>query len=598
MIIHLDSSFRNITAFPFATEFEIQVNSTPPDRLFESDARCLYNTVNYILFSFRWIGDTNNPYINRPDPSDDNKDSLFIKYIPIGPSTALLIEVPPALYGTNNDYFVGLLLVDSSSQMSSIVGAFESSKNVLTLTDPIFETYYDGCGIDDPIPDVLVNTGYLVNTTYWYKTNLLILGSTNLIKTTINEFILAKGLNTDLYVENVSQNWISKIKSFAGPFRSVVLETFPSYHYDDFWIIWQTPYRIRMDVYLPIYVGGVQNWQIIDSSEGFNIGDIVKCNDEKIIFQVTDVCKKGRVLALRLCIPGERLNIGQLIELYNNVEGIVIIRVVDVGIILQYTDLPVSIRTNASSSLITIVDIRHNNVLYYSILYHNDQFMYLDMSVQHAEYLNKCVFDGKFITYFIQFYSFLPNIVAPIVAYQNPICYAVQILSISLPNKPVCGFNIILADFPFVLVTLVNKNSSNGENIGTLISNNPTVSANFVCPIANIRNPDIVKFVVVSSNQVVNFKFTPNNTIFFRVSLPNGDLLKYNTYDNSNITFNACNKSPNNTDFTGCIEPQGIPTFCQQNNFNLNDSVHPNSKIVYAYNFENLVSATFQFDPI
>jgi hypothetical protein len=165
----------------------------------------------------------------------------------------------------------------------------------------------------------------------------------------------------------------------------------------------------------------------------------------------------------------------------------------------------------------------------------------------------------------------------------------------------VCGFNILLADFPFVLVTLVNKNSAGGENIGTLISNIPSNAspANFVCPIANIRNPDIIKFVVVSSNQVVNFRFTPNNTIFFRVSLPNGDLLKYNAYDNSNIVLSSCNSYPKDSGFTGCNEPERIPSeFCPQNNLNLNDSVHPNSKIVYAYNFENLVSATFQFNPI
>ena len=584
MIIHLDSSFRNITSFPFPTEFEIQVNNTPPDRVSESDARCLYNTKNYILFSFRWIGNTTNPFINAPDASGDNKDSIHIKFIPISSSTVLLID--PDFGVIKNDYFVGLVFVDSDSKMSSIVGSYETSARVLTLTDPLFQEYYDGCGIGDPVPELLQKRGYLVNTTYWYKKNLLILGSTNMLKTSISEFILAKGLNTNLYVENVTQNWISKIKSFAGPFRNVVLESFPSYHYNDFWIVWQTPYRFRKDVFDPLFISAIQSWHIIDSSEGFCIGDVLTV--DQLTFSVSDVSKTGRVLELSLHSPGEGLQIGQIIELIKDIDKIVVIRVIDVGIVLQYTDLPPSICLKLSSFLIAILDTDQNNVFYYSILYHTNDLIYLDISTNDAIFLNDKVFNkDRFITYFIAFYSYLPNIVAPVIPYQNPICYAVRILSITLPNKPVCGFNVLLADFPFVLVTLVNKNSAGGENIGTLISNIPATAspANFVCPIANIRNPDIIKFVVVSSNQVVNFKFTPNNTIFFRVSLPNGNLLKYNIEDNSKILLSACND-------------HSLTPFCTQNNLNLNNLVHPNSKIVYAYSFENLVSATFQFDPL
>jgi hypothetical protein len=130
----------------------------------------------------------------------------------------------------------------------------------------------------------------------------------------------------------------------------------------------------------------------------------------------------------------------------------------------------------------------------------------------------------------------------------------------------VCGFNLLLADFPYVLVTIANSTNPSGENRGLLITNNPNaVLSNFICPIANIRNPDIVKFVVVNSSQKMIFKFNPTDNLRFEVNLPNGQLLKYNTTQ----SVSTCDRA--------------IP---------LNDDLFSNIKHVYPVNAQN-VSAVF-----
>ena len=564
MIIHLDSSFRNMTEYPFNTEYTIDFNTSPPDRLQTDDPRCLYTTYNEILFSFRWIGNGKNPFF-----SQIARDSLIVDFVPIGPSKCLLPSFNRN-YSVDNDYFVGLLFVDKKTRQATTIVQFESFRQIVYLEDPIFQNdYISSYSVQH---DTAVNTrvGWITNPTYWYNKNLIILGSTNLIASSKKQFVLAKGLNTDLYVENVTQNWISKIQSFGGMFRSVLLESFPSYQSNDFWLVWRTPYRVRHDTDTPLLIQAIRTWVILESSPGLITGDIVSSGN--VVFRVLDHTK------IFLQSPGSGYSVGDTVRLVCERDNTlsVLIRVQIVGIALKYTDVIME----SSFYLIAFLNQRDNTVLYFSVLWIAQNIIYLDISQADAVLLNETIFiqQGIFITYWISYQSYLPNIIAPIVPHQNPVCYSVQILSISLPNQPVCGVNTLLSDFPFVFVTLQNQNQACGESIGTLISNQPAATtASFLCPIANIKNPDTVKFVVVKSFQDVIFRFTPQSSLLIRITLPDGQLLRYKTTDNSIINFDSslCNTASN-----------------------LNTSVYPNGKIVYAYDIEDLVSITFQFTEI
>jgi hypothetical protein len=151
--------------------------------------------------------------------------------------------------------------------------------------------------------------------------------------------------------------------------------------------------------------------------------------------------------------------------------------------------------------LIGILNPLNYQMMYFSVIAYYSPLVYLNITSEEVQILNETYAsqtDIPFRFFVIPFFSLFPNINAPIVPYQNATCYEVTLSSLSLPNLPVCGFDVLLSDLPYVLVTLINVNTPNNDSYGTLISNNPSsFSANFVCPIANIQNPqgfnDILK---------------------------------------------------------------------------------------------------------
>ena len=153
---------------------------------------------------------------------------------------------------------------------------------------------------------------------------------------------------------------------------------------------------------------------------------------------------------------------------------------------------------------------------------------------------------------------------------QNLICVEAQLISLVLPNLPICGYNIYLADIPFVFVNLCNSQGQGCEITSTIYSNVPSaITNNFVCPIANIRNPRL-NFVILNCKQKAIFKFSPRDTLRFRVSLPNGEILKY--VNNKYAKLFDC-------------PPLDIP---------LNLNRKRNEKIIYPYILNNSISAVFE----
>jgi len=154
----------------------------------------------------------------------------------------------------------------------------------------------------------------------------------------------------------------------------------------------------------------------------------------------------------------------------------------------------------------------------------------------------------------IQYFSFYPNLAMPL---SNTVqsCYKVRLSSITLPNLPICGTKFLLADYPYVLVSFGNITSTNVDgrsgtnNIGTIWSNNPFAnSSTFMCAIANIRSPDIIKFVVVRSAQVVSMKLNLAENLRFSVYLPNGTLIKYSKKFEINVEEQSFNSTKVCTD--------------------------------------------------
>jgi hypothetical protein len=112
----------------------------------------------------------------------------------------------------------------------------------------------------------------------------------------------------------------------------------------------------------------------------------------------------------------------------------------------------------------------------------------------------------------------------------QPVCHAIELLYLTLPNKKIKNGNRGgLDSYPYFYVKLynVNKNSSNH----LLISNNPnTEFASYKIPMTLVLRQETF-FTLRDSKCVQVFKFQPEQSIHFTVTLPNGEPIEFEEQD-------------------------------------------------------------------
>ena len=115
------------------------------------------------------------------------------------------------------------------------------------------------------------------------------------------------------------------------------------------------------------------------------------------------------------------------------------------------------------------------------------------------------------------------------VSHQEAVCYQVELMDLILPNKILnCGFGSRIAFYPYLYVELTNISGANVGMKNTIYSNNPNATSMiFRVPIYDVQNPIASAFVKLDGDGMVQtVKFKPNESIFFSVHLPNGELFK------------------------------------------------------------------------
>jgi hypothetical protein len=115
------------------------------------------------------------------------------------------------------------------------------------------------------------------------------------------------------------------------------------------------------------------------------------------------------------------------------------------------------------------------------------------------------------------------------VSQQEAVCYQVELMDLILPNKILnCGFGSRIAFYPYLYVELTNISGANVGMKNTIYSNNPNATSMiFRVPIYDVQNPIASAFVKLDGDGMVQtVKFKPNESIFFSVHLPNGELFK------------------------------------------------------------------------
>ena len=102
------------------------------------------------------------------------------------------------------------------------------------------------------------------------------------------------------------------------------------------------------------------------------------------------------------------------------------------------------------------------------------------------------------------------------------VCYEMQIVSVTLPNRGLLTGSII-AFYPFVYVQIENVTSPSRMSGNIIISNNPpSTKAVFTVYIPQINNPNEQRFVTLLGGDRQIVKFKPNDNLRFSVYLPDG----------------------------------------------------------------------------
>ena len=106
---------------------------------------------------------------------------------------------------------------------------------------------------------------------------------------------------------------------------------------------------------------------------------------------------------------------------------------------------------------------------------------------------------------------------------QELVCYEIELLSLLLPTETLTVANGgAISYYPYVYVELSNTCSTN-RNI--IYSNNPNSTKQlFRVPIFDIQDNPV--FTKIGGGMSQTIKFKPNDTLFFSVTLPNGEIFQ------------------------------------------------------------------------
>lgn len=556
MIIQIDSGFRDYKRYPYNSEMTITINGQPPNDI--NDIRSISITENFIQNAFQWVGNSNgnNPLSKIPN------DTFLTKIIPINPNQCIIIpenEKVKKLIGTI-DYFIGIELWNEETNLTSNIIEYDKRLFLVTVLDDIFSIYFQNLVLEDcpdkNLEEYYIN-GYFINTSYHEKNNLILLGTTNVnYQPSINtNFVISSGAYKGLIVENVTKNWKQTIIDVNGIFRHVILDDIPSYDSNDFFIIYKEPTILKNETNKNFFENGIEKFTIlcIENQENLKLNELFKYKD--VILKVQQL----NPLKFIIIHPGNNI-FEKEIEL-TSITNKIKISIFSIGSGFIMID-PMTIYS--SFYILAIIDTSSNSIEYFTIQSLERNLVYIDYQ-KYIELFRECRY-----LYFIPYRNVFPNIVIPTIPTQNLVCVEAQLISLILPNLPICGYNIRLADIPYVFVTLCNSQGQGCEIQSTLYSNIPVASShNFICPIANIRNPRL-NFVILSCKQKAIFKFSPRDTLQFRVCIPSGQILKY-----VNNKYSKVFDCP----------PLDIP---------LNLNRKRNEKVIYPYILNNSISAVFE----
>ena len=591
MILHINSQFRNKTLFPYSTYFALPVNGTPPRNVSENDTRSIFIAQGDILFSFMYY------------------DQLPITFFLYSSSHLLITSIyedfplTPSLFFFFQNTFVGVVLMDERTQSSSIItqSSFQAQGLLCTLENPLL---VDASEIGIERKGVLLNPSKSLSPSSLWS-HLLINGFSKYNFAPGQRQLQDDGISNGCFVMNLTQNRVFRIDSILQPYRNALLTplvsterdmglTFvPPFQKGDYLIVVNPSstvpsppplvtildysprgvrrYRIRSISPLPLSSSMI----LIHSASGMQLRSRQTIVDPLVWKEAPVDHLFDRIHPGHFSHESQSpFSITLIAETHPSIT--MDIEILELSFSFQVQDVPPSVHTLRSKyvffwllktvaipvyAFVLEVDPQTRRVYTELPMFHKEEILQDHVTEREVDTMTDLLYS---IGGFLLLDTFFPNVIYP-VSHNSLQCYNVTLVSLTLPNRPICGSNQLLADFPYVFVNFGNLATTypsttapsisafsipsfSNYSIGTMYSNIPSaLHATFMCPIANIRNPDINQYVVVNSKQVVQIKLNFQEDLQFAVFLPSGALLLFSaiySVSDSSINSNTIQSSP------------------------------------------------------
>ena len=649
-ILNLNSRYRN----PFEetshgpTGFEMIMNPVQSNNLSQG-ANTAYELQNPVYTAFTWPGPLQK-YYNTTFPVNEiwdwcayTNNAVFgrsAKYI--NTSTIVLNDLDKS---SNVDYYVGCILMlfpptlITAGSIASVPDSYETA--TVSAYNPannsvILQTGFDSTFLSTVYPTSFSSTYsnyYIINPTgsstfqrptsmgppcppfppppgppaliRGFPFNLQILGLNSFLNAATFNYYSALALSISpssaLYVQNITNNWVTTIQYLDTYTRSAILNPVVSPNGELNWGM-NDLYQLRSsnDIFTTKTIGRSYgnvplNADLVDAGLNYNDrtiyplsviqGGIPVTTDLSVLIVASDRIT-GKIFEWQWADRGNGTGIsitnGSVLEITNPLTSkpasLRVTSISNIGVPISVTDgmRVMNLASNHKFYLyapLQVIDYYASVAKYTGVYFsYNDP---LKPTVATSCFLDLCEYiyitptmipAGTWIECVI-YISRLVGIQMNSIGFQQGVCYKIRLMSLAIPNQQVMGINELPGFFPYLLLELYNT-SIISQSTNILYTNNPnTARCAFVCHIGNPRNQLISNYIVIRTTQYNIVKWSSIGYLHFRILLPTGEPLIFNQTELTDYKINAYNQAGKNyhafvvTMVNQITEPEVVATF-------------------------------------
>lgn len=499
MLINIDSNYRDFNEYPNISEFKIPINSSSENNI--------KITNDEIQTFYKWEG---NSSFNTPLSQIQN-DTLKISIVAID-SNKLIIANKDLRQNYNN--LIGSIFYNNVNFQSSEV--IQVNQNIITLKENIFDIFFDNITTVNDIYNMydVIADGFFINKSKHNTNNLQILGTKNILN--------------DFYLYNLDKKWETHITYNNN--KNVYLKNL-TYNNDDYFLTRKNK-RPIYNFNSPIFENGIKKFKILESSARFELHDIIEYENVKM--KVASINNIGEIQTLIILNPGNNIKESRM-TLSKDIKTVTI-EIIELGNGIISNDF---VDEEYSSDLVSIIDRKNMQIYNFILLHQLYNIFYIDIG--NISKINKILLENKEMLFTLTSYQkFSPNLNIITNFKNNYVKAKLKLLSISLPNINVIGYNTKLSNLPFLILQFSNETDTKTN----IITNDPNLkNANFIIPIANIKN-SFDNYITIRCFQHNNIKLVSNDYFSFKLMTPNGKILQFSDKINKPInTFVSSNQN-------------------------------------------------------